>query len=157
MSNLVTEKGVVIKADASTAWIKTVRKSACAGCSSRDSCEGGKISEVEALNEAGAKVGDAVVIGFETGSLLKVTTLLYLFPVFALTAGAIIGSHLAPGYGMNESTLSAIFAFSFLFMAFGCIRFISGKMSATEKYQARVIKRINAEALETGESCSKKA
>jgi len=72
---LATEEGIITKIEAATAWAKTTRSSSCASCSSRGSCnameDGGKEMIVEVYNPAGAKVGDRVVLSFETSSLLK--------------------------------------------------------------------------------------
>ena len=96
---MTKEEGVVIKTDTATAWIKTIKTSACASCSAKSSCHtmgGGKEMEVEAINTAGARIGDRVVIGFETASLLKASFLLYVFPILGLILGAFIGQTAAP-------------------------------------------------------------
>ncbi len=137
---MITENGIVTKIDADTAWVKTVRRSACEGCGSKDSCEAAKEGEVTAVNLAGAHPGDAVTVGFESGSLIKISMLLYLFPVICMIAGAILGAHLAPGYGMEESSAAALFSFGAFFVSFVCIRLASGRISGDAKYQAKVIR-----------------
>ncbi|QTA77890.1 Putative transcriptional regulator, ResC family [Desulfonema limicola] len=137
---MIKENGVVIKTGKAKAWVKTIKSSACAGCASHDSCEAAKEAEVEAINTIGAKTGDNVVVGFETGSLIKVSMMLYLFPVFTMIAGAVIGSKLAPVYNIDESVMSAIFAFSFFFLSFICIRLTGNLLSGNKKYQAQIIK-----------------
>jgi len=66
-----------------TAWVKTRRGSACESCSARHSCaspEGdGQEMEVEAINLAGAAIGDQVVVSIESAALLKTSFLLYVF------------------------------------------------------------------------------
>ncbi|MGE0087246.1 MAG: SoxR reducing system RseC family protein [Desulfococcaceae bacterium] len=153
---MVTENGIVIRTDTKTAWIKTIRSSACEGCASKDSCEGGKEAQVEALNEIGAKAGDAVVVGFETGSFIKISMLLYLFPVFSMFAGAVIGSYIAPLYGFDITNASALFAFSFLGLSFLAIRLTSGLLSGDDRYQARIV-RIRKNMTVSGDSYSQAA
>ena len=92
---MATEEGIVIKIDSSTAWVKTTKTHACKACGARASCNvmgGGKEMEVEAINYAGAKVGEKVVLFFETSPLLKATFMLYVLPVLFLIAGAFIGT-----------------------------------------------------------------
>jgi len=153
---MVTENGIVIKTDADTAWIKTIRSSACEGCASKDSCEGGKEGQVEALNAIGAKTGDAVVVGFETGSFVKISMLVYLFPVFSMAAGAVLGSHIARIYGFDLTNASALFAFSFLGLSFLIIRMTSSLLAGNDKYQARIVK-IRKNLSDSGASCARSA
>ncbi len=138
---MITEEGFVTKkTGAATAWVKTVPNSACKSCAAHGSCEAAKEGEVEAINEAGANEGDFVIVGFESGSLVKVAMMLYIFPVICMLAGAIAGSMLAPDYGMDESALSAIFAFSAFIISFIFIRLTNEKMFGSSKYKAKIIR-----------------
>lgn len=140
-----TEQGIVIRidADSKTAWIRTTKTGACESCSAKSSCHtlgGGKEMEVEAINEAGARIGEQVVIGFETASLLKVSFLLYVFPILGLIAGAVVGDYIAPYFSMNHS-LSALLVGGFAF--FLCYLFIRKKGSELAKdrsYRPKVIR-----------------
>lgn len=140
---LTTEEGIVIKADRATAWVKTTKTAACESCAAREGCHtmgGGKEMEVEAINIAGAKAGDRVVIGFETASLMKASFLVYVFPILCMIAGAAAGQEIAPSWGLNISLLSAVMGFGAFFLAFLIIRFMGDKMSEKDKYRAKVIK-----------------
>jgi len=137
---MITENGIVTKINEKTAWVKTVRRSACEGCGSKESCEAAKSGHVEAVNLAGAGLGDAVTVGFESGSLIKISMLLYIFPVFCMIGGAVVGSYLAPRYDMDESASAALFAFGFFLISFICIRLAGNMMSGNTKYQAKIIR-----------------
>jgi sigma-E factor negative regulatory protein RseC len=139
-ASVITENGIVTRIDRQTAWVKTIRRSACEGCGSKESCEAAKEGQVEAVNLAGAQPGDAVTVGFESGSLVKISMLLYLFPVICMIAGAILGAHLAPGYDMDESSGAALFAFGAFFVSFVCIRLASSRISGDAKYRAKIIR-----------------
>ena len=158
-NHVITENGIVIRIDGETARVKTVRRSACEGCGSKESCEGAKTGEVAAINLAGAQLGDAVTVGFDSGALIKVSMLLYIFPVLCMIGGAILGNHLAPELGMDESSAAALFAFGFFFISFLCIRLTGGRLSGKAKYQAKVIKirGKGPEAFETESSAPCKA
>jgi sigma-E factor negative regulatory protein RseC len=142
-----SEEGIVIKLDSisdSTAWVKTARSSACESCSARGSCNaesGGKVMEVKALNAAGARVGDRVVVTIMTSSLFKVSFLLYIFPVLWMIGGALIGQQLALALGHRDpSGLSVLMAFAFFGGAFLMIRLKGKSMARNAKYVPRIIK-----------------
>jgi len=140
---VATEHGIVIRTDAREAWVKTVKSGACEGCSARGAChslsEGGDM-EVNAINEAGAKVGDRIVLSFETSSLLKATFLLYVFPILLLIIGAAIGQETAPYFNVNSSGFSAVIGFSFFFAAVLVIKVKANKMAKKNKYRPKIIK-----------------
>lgn len=126
------------------AWVKTTRSSACESCSSRGSCNaesGGKVMEVKAINAAGATVGDRVVMTIKTASLLKISLLLYIFPIVCLIAGALIGQQLALAQGYRDpSGLSILVAFAFFGGAFWAIRLKSKTMGHTNEYVPKIVK-----------------
>ena len=143
---MATEQGVVLRADSQTAWVKTVRSTACEGCSAKGSCHGtggAQDREVKALNTAGARAGDRIVLGFETGSLLKATFLIYVFPIILLVVGAAHGQMLAPIIDLNASVLSVLSGFAFFFSALIFVKARANKMAKKDGYQPKVIKIID--------------
>lgn len=142
-----TEKGVVIKTEDGNAWIKTAKSSACEGCTSRDSCGnpgGGKEMEVKAVNTAGAKPGDLVLISFQTAPLVKVYALVYIFPILALLAGAILGQRLSVRFSMDESLPALITGALFFIGAFFIIKTSSSRMAKKDDYQPKVLRVLSA-------------
>jgi sigma-E factor negative regulatory protein RseC len=139
---VASEHGIVLRTDSGAAWVKTTRSSACKGCTARDSCHtmDGKEMEVKALNPAGARVGDRIVLSVESGSLLKATFLIYVFPILFLVAGAVIGQLLAPLVALNPSALSILMGFTFFFMAVWMMKKKSDKMSINRAYQPKITK-----------------
>jgi sigma-E factor negative regulatory protein RseC len=143
---LATEQGVILRTDSQTAWVKTVRSSACEGCSAKGSCHtmgGGQDMEVKALNIAGARVGDRIVLSYETPSLLKATFLIYVFPIILLIAGALLGQMLALYLNLNSSALSILLGFAFFFIALIFVKVRANKMAQKNAYQPKVIKILN--------------
>ena len=140
---MATEKGIVTRVFNKTAWVKTSRTSSCEGCTSRRSCniaEGGQEMEVEALNDVGAKVGDRIVISIDSAALLKVSLMLYVFPILLMLIGAALGQKLAPVLNLNPSALSAALGITCFVIAFWVIRIRSKKMARKKEYQPRVIR-----------------
>jgi sigma-E factor negative regulatory protein RseC len=140
---LATEQGIVLRTDSESAWVRTTRSSACEGCTARGSChtlDSGQEMEVKALNPAGARAGDRIVLSFETGSLLKATFLIYVFPIIFLIAGAAIGQLLAPLIGFSPSTLSVLLGFTSFFSALFIMKARANKMAQKNAYQPKITK-----------------
>ena len=96
--------------------------------------------EVEAINDAGAKVGDRIVLSFETTSLLKACFLIYVLPILIMIAGAAIGFNTAPLLNFNPSGLSAVFGFSALILAFWFVKSRGNRMAQNAKYRPKIIR-----------------
>ena len=140
---MTTEEGVVIKAGSDTAWVKTTKSAACNACASKDSCTAiGEDMEVEAINTAGAKAGDRIVLSLETSSILKVTFLLYVFPVLCMFVGAVTGQNIARYYNLDASAVSAMFGFLFLIPSFLFIRSKGKKLGEQDRYKPKITRII---------------
>lgn len=140
---MTTEEGIVFKHQLGTAWVKTQKTVACESCSAKSSCStlgGGKEMEVEAIDTVGTGVGDKVLVGFETSSLLKASFLLYIFPILCMIIGAIIGQKIALSIQFNPSAVSAVFAFLFLFLSFLVVRKTGSRLATKESYKPKVIR-----------------
>jgi sigma-E factor negative regulatory protein RseC len=139
-----TEEGIVIRVEAQTAWVKTQQSGACQGCSARGACHGlgggGQEREVIVVNEAGAKVGDRILLSLQSSSLLKVSFLLYLFPVLALMAGAIVGQQFGSVMGLGESAGAALAGFCALILALGFVKTKANELAQRNEYRPKVIR-----------------
>ena len=101
----MTQNAVVTEVVGDRARIQVKRVSACAHDCER--CGGGcgemmKSAPVSVLakNPLGAKPGDRVVVASDTGSILGVAALVYLFPILLF----FIGYFVAGGCGVSEGT-----------------------------------------------------
>ena len=141
---MATEEGIVCRIDATTAWIATMRSSACETCASRGSCStlgsGREEMEVQAVNTAGAQVGDRVVISLKTASLFKLSFLLYIFPILTLFAGALLGQMAAPFLHFDATSLSVVCAFLFFLLAFGLVRLGGNRLAKKDAYRPKVVR-----------------
>lgn len=146
---MATEAGIVTKIgpkDRQTAWVKVMPSSACEACSSRHSCtakSGGDEREVEALNPVGATVGDRIQLAISTGSLLKATFLLYIFPVLCMLIGGIAGHAIAAHLQWDTSLTAAITAFACLAAALLVVRLGGNRMAQNAAYRPRIIRIIS--------------
>jgi sigma-E factor negative regulatory protein RseC len=147
---VATEKGIVIKIDSSTARVRTTKSSECQSCTARHSCSataaGGNM-EVDAVNAVGAQVGDRILLYFETGSLLKATFLLYIFPILGMLLGATIGHWFSLKNGMNPSAPAAATGFLFLILSFLIVRSKANKLAQNNHYRPKIIKVLGHETL----------
>ena len=145
---MATEEGVVTKIESTaTAWVKTTKSGACKSCSARSSCHslgGGEETEVEAINRAGARVGQKVVLSFDTSPLLKATFLLYVLPIIAMIVGAFVGQKLAPNFNVNISFMAAIFAFLFFGLTMLFVRSKGNKLAQKDEYRPKIIRVIGS-------------
>ncbi len=138
---MATEKGIVTRTDLGTAWVKTLQSEACEGCSSCGTCGAQRPdSEVEVINEVGARVGDRILIDFKTSAFLKVTFMLYIFPIICLTLGAMLGLQVAADYGYDESACSALLGFAGFFISVFIIRAAGRKMATHRNYRPQITK-----------------
>lgn len=139
---MATEQGIVIRTNGPNAWVRTERSSSCKACSSRDSCMNvgnGNEMEVETVNEAGAQTGDRVLISLETASLVKVLFVIYIFPILAMLAGAVLGQKVASLLSWDESLCAMICSFLSFFIAFRIIKSRGNKMAENKAYKPRII------------------
>jgi len=145
---MATEEGIVTKIGghaSQTAWVKTSQSSACKSCSSRHSCSAdtkGKEREVEAINMIGAEVGDRIQISIKTGSLLKATFLLYIFPVICMLCGGLAGNRLGAHLGLNPSPASALVAALAFLGAMVVVRMRAGRMALKLEYRPKITRII---------------
>ena len=98
--------------------------------------------EVEAINHAGAQVGQTVVLSFDTSPLLKATFLLYVFPIIAMIVGAFVGQKLALNFNVDASFLSAIFGFLFFGITMLLVRSKGNRLGQRDEYRPKIIRVI---------------
>ncbi|MGD8433881.1 MAG: SoxR reducing system RseC family protein, partial [Syntrophobacterales bacterium] len=106
---MMTEEGMVKRTMGTKAWVVTTRSEMCEACASQGACKvlgGGKEMEVEAMNTAQAKPGDQVLLTLEDQSLIKLSFLVYMFPILALIAGAALGQKVGPLLSINQELAS---------------------------------------------------
>ncbi len=143
---MVTEEGIITRTDSSKAWVKTVRSSSCEACEAKDSCTEGSHSRemtVQIDNTMNACIGDRVAIGFRTGPLLKLTFMLYVFPIILLMAGAALGQIAAPVLNTDQSLTSLFTGLLCFAMAFGIIRKLNNKLANQKKYMPFLIRIVH--------------
>lgn len=145
---MITEEGMVKKTMGDKAWVVTTRSEMCEACASQGACKvlgGGKEMEVEAINAAKARPGDQVLLTLEDQSLVKLSFLVYMFPILALIAGAALGQKVAPLAGLNSELSSFGLGSIFFGLAFLIVRKKDKKLERTGATIPRVARIIRGE------------
>lgn len=94
----MTGEGVVISVSDTGTTVQISKSSACGhDCASCGACNN-PTYEITVLNPIGAKKGDRVEIETKTSSVLYVSFLLYIFPVFILIISALVCESYNFGY-----------------------------------------------------------
>lgn len=88
-------------------------------------------------------MGDRIVLNVSSRAVLKVSFLLYVFPILLMILGAAIGQNLGPRLQMDPSTLSLLTGLAFFLLAFVVVRLRSNRMGRQDKYRPRIIRIIN--------------
>lgn len=135
---MITKEGIITSTDGTMAWVKTTRSKSCDSCTSKDSCgEHANAQEVTIRleNSLNGSTGDRVVVGFRSAPLLKITFLLYVFPIILLIAGAAAGEPMAIRLNTDKSLTSLIMGILFFTVAFFIIRLVNNSWAEKKEYQ----------------------
>jgi sigma-E factor negative regulatory protein RseC len=141
----LTRTGVVKAVHGKTALVVTQQEAECESCSAKESCStlggSGSNREVRARNTARAQVGDVVKISIQGSSFLKATFLVYMLPVLALIAGAVLGYFLSKFLEGNKDLFVGIFGGLGLVGAFLWVRRKGNRLSHDSEYLPEIISR----------------
>ncbi len=130
------EIGIVKSTHGVIATVSVERKSACeqcaAGCKITDSG-----AEIEAVNQAKARVGQRVRVELKPYSYLKGSMLVYGFPAMALVLGAVAGKGFFSRFfpGIDPDIVSAIFGFGAFIVSFVVVKIWSTRLEKKMEYK----------------------
>lgn len=122
--------GVVIKTLGRFATVSIPKpKGVCEQCTMGTCNISSEGSEIEAVNLAGASVGQKVKVSMKAFSYTKGSLIVYGLPVLALILGAIVGKALATAHfkGSDPQSVSAIFAFAAFAISFLLVKLWTSK------------------------------
>lgn len=147
MGSMVEIQATIVKIENTIAWVQASRKPSCSGCS-ETGCGisllagllGRQAPLYRARNDAGANVGDKVLIGMDEAALLKGTLLLYMLPLVLLFVGAVGGNMLADG-ALRDIYAAAGAAIGLL-LGFAWLKMHSAEQGLEGKYLPVVLSRI---------------
>jgi sigma-E factor negative regulatory protein RseC len=135
----VTEEiGIVKSVNGVLAVVNVPRKSACDGCTAGCKMDE-QFMEIEAFNQAGAKVGQTVRVTMKSFTYTKGTLVVYGLPAIALVLGAVFGKEAMGRFfpHADPDILSAVFGFGAFIVSFFVVKIWSGK--ANKKVKSKPI------------------
>lgn len=137
------ESGVVKSISGRMARVRVQKSPMCEKCSGGMCTMSEDGSEIEAINDIGATLGQQVEIQMPSG-YVKSSLIAYGTPVIALIGGAIIGKEYLPAIfpGRNPETLSAIAGFGALAGTLLVVKLWSVFIHKSSDEHLPVIKRI---------------
>ncbi len=146
---MIEENARVVSTEGEYAWVETERRSSCGSCSAKG-CGTGALSKIlgrriqrlQVLNPIAAKPGDEVVLGIREQVLLKGSLAVYIVPLIAMLAGALLGEALAPQWGSDPEGLSALLGLLGLATGFLWLNRYNRTLSRDKRFMATIL-RIN--------------
>jgi sigma-E factor negative regulatory protein RseC len=135
---MIEETGTVKSVDGIMAKVLISRRSSCCEKCEKDQCDIPETGiETEAINEAGARVGQKVKVVMKARTYIKGALLIYIIPVIALFAGAVGGKIYLPAFITVEDTdiLAAAGGFLAFILSILLAKIISGRMSRKTEYK----------------------
>jgi sigma-E factor negative regulatory protein RseC len=126
---VIEEIGIVKSVNGVTAVVNVPRKSACDGCTAGCKMDD-HFMEIEAFNQAGARVGQTVRVSMKSFTYTKGSLVVYGLPAVGLVLGAMLGKDVMAGFfpHADPNSLSAIFGFGAFIVSFFIVKIWSGRI-----------------------------
>jgi sigma-E factor negative regulatory protein RseC len=140
------EVGVVTKVEGVRAHVSVARKSACEHCTAGTCRLSDDGAEIEALNKAGATVGQRVRVNIREYTYVSGSLFYYGVPAMALLAGALVGLNVLSGWfpGLDPEGVAAAAGFASMGLSLVLVKLWSRRAERKSAYQP-----IVAEVIET--------
>jgi len=81
-----------------------------------------------------------VTLEYGSGRRLGLSLLVYIFPVFAMAIGAVLGNYFAPSLGADPSMLAAGIGFIGLVLALGLLLAMEKGAKQSDKYKPTIVR-----------------
>lgn len=119
---MIEETGVIVEVDDRHAWVEAATTSSCSQCSASQGCGTASLQKwfkrqpnrLKVIKSQDVLPGERVVIGIPEQALVKGSFLIYMVPLLALIAGALLGAQINEelGWAVREglSILFSLFA-----------------------------------------------
>lgn len=131
--------GIVKSVDGSMAKVVVEAGASCCEKCQKGSCDiSTRGVETEAVNLAHAKVGQKVNVDMKTLTYMKGALIIYVLPVLALFAGAILGWDYLPAYFNNTdpNILCAEGGFFLFLLSFIFVKILAGRMERKTEHKS---------------------
>lgn len=151
------EEGLVRSLQGGLAMVESVQSEACASCGAKGACHalgGEKIRIVTALNEAGAQVGDRVMLSMPRKAVLGASFLAYMVPVLGLILGAALGDGLAPNWGWDAQTGAVVLGLGGLAVSWLLVSLIAKRLARKSNFTVRIVRVLEKGATDALDECA---
>ena len=101
---------------------------------------------VSAANPIRARVGDHIIVTFDTASLLKASFLIYVFQILAMLIGAAAGVSRAKMAGFNSSVTAALCSVVAFTVAIVFMKRKGNRLASRASYQPRITRVVRRRA-----------
>ena len=136
---MIREQGIVEEIRRTTAVIKVEKSASCKHCSEKDSCSvSDRNMRIEVKNSLNAKEGDRVEVSVPEGTFIKLSLMVYIFPIVALMAGAFLGNFLSAQLNTDPSVTAAVTGAIFLAASFLGLKIYDRKKAIGDTYYPRM-------------------
>ena len=151
---MISEQGIVEEIRRNTAVIKIEKSASCKHCADKDSCSvADRNMFIQVKNILNAKEGDRVEVSVPEGTFVKLSLMVYIFPVVSLMIGAILGNFLSNILITDPSATAAITAGLFLAASFLGLKVLDKKKNTGEKYSPRMTRIVfTGKSLQSGDN-----
>lgn len=148
---MIEESATVVALEDNFAWVESERRSSCSSCAANKSCGtatlqkvmGKKRTQLKAINQAKAQIGDRVIIGLQEQALLKGSLYAYILPLLLLLVTAFIVEQLFA----NEA-ITILAGLGGLLLGFVILKFLMSNLAEDERFQT-VVLRCENESIKT--------
>lgn len=146
---MLEEDALIVDQKDEFVWVEAMSKSSCNHCSARQGCGTASLQEwfnrspnrLRITAKPGFSVGDRVVIGIPEQALVKGSFMIYMLPLVALIAGAMLGAAVNDWLGWDSKDGASIIAgFVSFALSFRVIRRYTLKFSNRSDYQPVLIR-----------------
>lgn len=159
---MIEEQGRVIELSGDYALVQTQRRASCGTCVAQGACGtalfdrflGRRPITLRARNEAGAALGDWVIVGVPERVLLGAALAAYLVPILALVLGGALGhwavqQPLSVVLGAGSNLGAVIGAVSGFLLALSWLRRYSASQARSPMHDPLVLRRFARESPST--------
>ncbi len=147
---MIEEQARVIDIDGDQLLLQAQTQSACGACAAKKGCGtavlskviGRKFTHFQAENSIDAKIGDTVIVGIAEDALLTGSAVIYIVPIFAMIALALMADFLF-AFDLDQRDLY-VAASAILGLALGSLfsKYYFQAQSSTQKYTPVVLRKL---------------
>jgi sigma-E factor negative regulatory protein RseC len=143
---MISEQGIVESTNRTSAFIKIVKSSSCNHCSEKDSCSvSNRDMVIQVKNSLNAKQGDRVEVSVPEGTFIKLSLMVYIFPIVALMVGAFLGNFLSGTWNTDPSATAAVTGALFLALSFLILKILDRKKRTGDRFYPRMTRIVFSE------------